>query len=99
MSFEAGLDRFPPNYTEADLDPYAIGDAQHIAGYVRSVGYRVKASDVDLLGNLDRVIRKAIPYPTQVLQEQDSRAPLFRIAYDPVLFSSGFGGCCAGCVK
>jgi len=43
-------------YTEADLDRCATADAGSIAGHVRLLGYRVKASDVDLLGDLDRVI-------------------------------------------
>jgi|SRR5208337_850 len=43
-------------YTEADLDPHAIGDAQQIADYFRSLGYCVKTSDTDLFGDLDRVI-------------------------------------------
>ena len=33
-------------YTEADLDPYAIGDRQKIAGYVRLLGYRVKTLEM-----------------------------------------------------
>jgi hypothetical protein len=39
-------------YTEEDLDPHAVCDAQHIAGYVRSLKYCVEPSDSDL----DRVI-------------------------------------------
>ena len=40
------------SHTEADLDPYAIGDAQYIAGYVRSLKYCAEASDIDLLCDL-----------------------------------------------
>ncbi len=40
----------------ADLDPYASGDAGSIAGHVCSLGYRVNASDVDLLGDFYRVV-------------------------------------------
>ena len=55
-SFGLSPDDDLPNYTEADLDPHAIGDAQQIADYFRSLGYCVKTSDTDLFGDLDRVI-------------------------------------------
>ena len=36
-------DGYQSDYIGADIDPYAIGDAQHIASNVRSLGYRFSA--------------------------------------------------------
>ena len=43
-------------YTEADFEQPEIGDDLPVADHVCSQGYRVGPSDVDLFGNLDRVI-------------------------------------------
>ncbi len=44
------------NIPFADIEGHAIGDAGSAADYVRSQEYRVRGSDVDLLGDLDGVV-------------------------------------------
>ena len=51
---------FRRRYTKADLDRCKIGDAQRFAGYVRSLGYCVEASDIDFPGDLDCVINLSL---------------------------------------
>lgn len=55
-----GIDQSIPQkrrgYPRADIEGAAVGDAVSAADHVRNRRDRVNGSDVDLLGDLDRVV-------------------------------------------
>lgn len=74
----------PAQYPQGDIERHAIGYAKGAADSVRSQGYRVEASDVDSLENLDRII--------DLDAQMASRAFAFRASKDSVSYCGKVDG-------